>query len=173
MMQNTDPDGAAGLATAALMQSVLGAVESLVASMKAHIRFDLPRAEAWVFNSYYSQFPNAKLSDFRPDFMSMSGVFDNAAREMNDDMAKRLGVPVNLVPHLMQDTSMRQLFDADMATERADTWRRAEELVGNNLAGNDPYQLQNGQLTGNVTSSDNQSGLNNLPTEALRSRLLF
>jgi conjugal transfer/entry exclusion protein len=29
MMQNTDPDGAAGLATAALMQSVLGAVESV------------------------------------------------------------------------------------------------------------------------------------------------
>jgi hypothetical protein len=168
MLNNSDPDAAGGLAMAAMMQSVLGAVQSLVASMKAHIRFDLPRAEAWVFNNYYSQFPNAKLNDFRPDFMSMSGVFDNAAREMNEDMANRLGLPVDMMPQLMQDTSMRQLFDADMATERADTWRRAEELVDNNLAGNDPYQLQNGQLTGNVTSSDNLSGLNNLPTEGLR-----
>jgi hypothetical protein len=167
MMQ--DPNGGdSGMAIAALSQLVLGAANSLVSSMQAHIRYDLPRAEAWVFNTYYSQFPNAKLKDFQPDFMSMSGVFDNAARSMNEDMASKLGVPVDLVPQLMQDTAMRKLFDADMATERADTWHRAEELVDNNLAGNDPYQLQNGQLQGNVTSSDHQSGLQNLPTQGLR-----
>jgi Domain of unknown function (DUF4157)/Family of unknown function (DUF5995) len=168
MLKNTEPDAAGGLAMAAMMQSVLGAVQSLVASMKAHIRFDLPRAEAWVFNNYYSQFPNAKLNDFRPDFMSMSGVFDNAAREMNKDMANRLGLPVDMMPQLMQDTSMRQLFDADMATERVDTWRRAEELVSSGKAGTDPYKFDNGKLSGNVTESDNLVGLNNLPTEALR-----
>jgi Family of unknown function (DUF5995) len=167
MMNNPEPEAGGGMALATIMQLVLGAVKSLVSSMQAHIRFDLPRAEAWVFNTYYSQFPNAKLNDFRPDFMSMSGVFDNATRSMNEEMAKRLGLPVDIVPELIQDISMRHLFDADMATERADTWRRAEELV-DNLGGNNPYQLENDQLTGNITSSDNLSGLNNLPTEALR-----
>ena len=166
--KNSAHNGAGPLIINAQTQSVLGAAKSLVSSMQAHIRYDLPRAEAWVFNTYYSQFPSAKLKDFQPDFMSMSGVFDNAARSMNEDMASKLGLPVDLVPQLMQDTVMRNLFDADMATERADTWHRAEELVDNKLAGNDPYQLQNGQLQGNVTSSDNQSGLQNLPTQGLR-----
>jgi Family of unknown function (DUF5995) len=156
------------MAAAAMTQSVLGAANSLVASMKAHIRFDLPRAEAWVFNSYYSQFPNAKLNNFQPDFMSMSGVFDNAAQTMNEDMAKRLGLPIHWVPQLMQDTTMRQLFDADMATERADTWQRAEELVDSGRAGANPYKFEDGKLAGNATKSDNLSGLNNLPTEGLR-----
>ena len=160
--------GGGGIAMAAITQRVLGAANSLVASMKAHIRFDLPRAEAWVFNSYYSQYPNAKLNNFQPDFMSMSGVFDNAAQKMNEDMATRLGLPIDWVPQLMQDTTMRQLFDADMATERADTWQRAEELVDSGRAGADPYKFEDGKLAGNATKSDNLSGLNNLPTEGLR-----
>ncbi len=168
MMNNQNPDGGAGMAVAAMMQSVLGSANSLVAAMKAHIRFDLPRAEAWVFNSYYSQYPNAKLNNFQPDFMSMSGVFDNAAQEMNGDMAKRLGLPIDWVPQLMQDTTMRHLFDADMATERADTWQRAEELVDSGQTGADPYKFEDGKLSGNATKSDNLSGLNNLPTEGLR-----
>lgn len=168
MIDSRDPDAVGGMAIAAMTQSVLGAANSLVAAMKAHIRFDLPRAEAWVFNSYYSQFPNAKLNNFQPDFMSMSGVFDNAAQEMNGDMAQRLGLPIDLVPQLMQDTTMRQFFDADMATERADTWQRAEELVNSNRAGTDPYKFDDGKLSGNATKSDNLSGLSNLQTEGLR-----
>jgi hypothetical protein len=167
MMNLTGVDGGV-MAAAAMTQSVLGAANSLVASMKAHIRFDLPRAEAWVFNSYYSQYPNAKLNNFQPDFMSMSGVFDNAAQKMNEDMATRLGLPVDWVPQLMQDTTMRHLFDADMATERADTWQRAEELVDSGQTGADPYKFENGKLSGSATKSDNLSGLNNLPTEGLR-----
>ncbi len=163
MMSGHDEGGAA---LAAVMQSVMGAVRSLIVSMQAHIRFDLPRAEAWVFNSYYSQF-GASLSDFRADFMSMSGIFDNAGRRMNEDMAQKLGVPVDLIPQLMQDTSMR-LFDADMATERADTWQRAEELIASGQAGADPYTLQNGTLEGNVTQGDHLSGLQNLPNQDLR-----
>jgi len=168
MMHPLTPEDPQGGAMAFLMQSVMGAVKSLVSSMQAHIRFDLPRAEAWVFNSYYSQYEGVNLADFRPDFMSMSGVFDNAARDMNQHMAQKLGVPVDLVPQLMQDTAMRQFFDADMATERADTWHRAEELVSSGNGGADPYRLQDGRLEGNVTQSDNLSGLNNLPTESMR-----
>jgi len=138
--------------------------------MQAHIRFDLPRAEAWVFNSYYSQFPGARMADFRADFMSMAGVFDNAGRDMNGEMARRLGIPVDLMPALVQDTAMRSgIFDADMSTERADTWRRAEELQQSGLAGADPYKMgPGGGLTGDVTQSDNTSGLQGLPTTDLR-----
>ncbi|MBD2124762.1 DUF4157 domain-containing protein [Trichocoleus sp. FACHB-262] len=147
-------------------------VVSLTAAMKAHIRYDLPRSETWVFNSYYSHFPEAKLDNFRADFMSMSGVFDNAAQEMNGDMVKKLGIPDGaitwLMPQLVQDASMRLWFKADMAAERADTWQRAEELVFSGKTANDPYRSKNGKLEGDVTQSDSLSEINNLPTKSLR-----
>ena len=49
---------------------------------------------------------------------------------MLPDMAEKLGVPVDLMPRMIQDTSMSYLFGADMAAERADTWRRAVALGG-------------------------------------------
>jgi hypothetical protein len=165
MLENTDPDAAAGLALASMMQSVLGPAQSLVSSMQAHIRYDLPRAEAWVFNSFYSGFPEARLGDFRADFMSMSGVFDDAARRMNTEMADRIGLPVDLMPQLMQDTTMRYMFDADMSTERADTWRRAEMLVSEGQAGTNPYGREG---SGDVTSSDNTSGVGRISDPNLR-----
>lgn len=131
--------------------------------MKAHIRYDLPRAEAWVFNTYYSGTPGVTLADFRPDFMAMTGVFDRAGQQMNAEMAERLALPVDLIPRMVQDGSMATLFDADMATERADTWQRAEELVEGGQMGNGPYQIGGaGQVSGNVTSSDNMSSLSGL-----------
>lgn len=157
-----------GVATAYLSSLVMGSLRSLVAGMQAHIRADLPRAEAWVFNSYYRHMPGVTLDDFRTDFMSMSGVFDNAGREMNAHLSELLSLPLDRVPQLIQDTSMRHFFDADMSTERADTWRRAQELSAAGLAGTDPYQIQPGGLRGNVTDADHMSGLQQLPSEALR-----
>ncbi len=165
MLENTDPDAAAGLAAASLMQSVLGPVQSLVRSMQAHIRYDLPRAEAWVFNSFYSGFPEARLGDFRADFMSMSGVFDEAGRRMNTEMAERIGLPVDMMPQLLQDTAMRYLFDADMSTERADTWRRAELLVDEGQSGVNPYSAEG---SGNVTRGDHLSGIGRISDTNLR-----
>ena len=60
----------------AMTQEVLGAMSSLTVSMKAHIRYDLPRAETWVFNQDYRRLPGVRQDDFMPDFMSMSGVFE-------------------------------------------------------------------------------------------------
>lgn len=160
------PNVAAGVDLAELIQRVMGPVESLVASMQAHIRFDLPRAEAWVFNTHYGSVADASLGDFRSDFMRMSGVFDDAGREMNLEIARRIGVPVDWMPYLLQDSSMRYWFDADMATERADTWRRAEELVG--TAGTGPYTLTDAGLRGDVTASDNLSTIGAIPTVSLR-----
>ena len=58
--------------------------------------------------------PDVHQADFMPDFMSMSGVFDRAGEAMLPDMAEKLGVPVDLVPRMVQDTSMNYLFGADM-----------------------------------------------------------
>lgn len=102
-------------------------VDSLVASMLAHIRYDLPRAEAWVYNTHYkSQTPTIKT--FMTDFMTMGGVFDNAGREMQAVIAAKGSGLAGITPKMAQDMSMRYLYGADMTKERADTWKRAEEL---------------------------------------------
>lgn len=61
---------------------------------------------------------------------------------------------------------MRYWFDADMATERADTWRRAEELIGS--AGTGPYTLTDAGPQGDVTASDTLSTIGAIPTVSLR-----
>jgi hypothetical protein len=176
---------AAGIVSASMVRQLVRATESLVASMQAHIRFDLPRAEAWVFNSYYAnQRPDdgsnkvdyhpARMQDFQPDFMSMTRVFDQAATRMNREMAQRIGIPpalmTTLMPRLVQDWAMTNMMDANMATERADTWRRAEALVSEGKAGTDPYRDQGGQLTGDVTTTQQPAGtgLGSLSDPSLR-----
>lgn len=145
----------------------MDAVEALVQSMLAHIRFDLPRAEAWIFNSYYKSQNNISITDFKADFMSMSGIFDKAGERMNEDiytkfswMAKGLMKASNWP--LTQDLFMRYWHDADMTSERADTWRRAEMLTEKGLATDDPYKISNGEISGNVTQKDHQSNLGKL-----------
>jgi hypothetical protein len=153
----------------ALTQNVLGAMSSLTVSMKAHIRYDLPRAEAWVFNGGYRQMPGVQQNDFMGDFMSMSGVFDKAGEAMLPDMAEKLGVPVDLVPRMMQDTSMHYLFGADMATERADTWRRALAMGAEHPDDVGPYSREpGGAIQGDTTSGDNMSGITGLADPNLR-----
>ncbi len=156
-----DDDGS-GAATNLLVQEVMQAGEALTISMKAHIRYDLPRAEAWVFASDYAGMPGTRQQDFQSDFFSMSGVFDQAARDFAPEMAHAIGVPTDLVPQLMQDTSMRYIFSADMATERADTWARATALGSSGGAG--PYHedptTHGIQGSGNVVAgADGQGNL--------------
>ena len=138
-------------------------VTSLVSSMQAHIRYDLPRAEAWVFNSYYSHMDGAQMKDFAPDFMSMMDVFERSANEMNPVLGDLHHLPADIMPRSLQDIAMSRWFDADMAKERAVTWERAEQLDAQSLVGQDPYsEGANNSLVGDVTSSDNLSNIKNL-----------
>lgn len=143
-------------------------VWSLVRSMQAHIRYDLPRAEAWVYQSNYSQMDGADISQFEPDFMSMGGVFDRAAARMNTDIADLHHLPADVMPRSLQDLAMARWFDADMATERADTWERTEALVNEGLVGPDPYRDTGSELQGDVTNADHMSNLQQLSAERLR-----
>ena len=169
MLEMQDPDAAGGAALNALTQTVLGAMTAMTVSMKAHIRYDLPRAEAWVFNQGYRAMPHVTQDDFMADFMSMSGVFDRAGEAMLPDMAEKLGVPVDLVPRMVQDTSMNYLFGADMATERADTWRRALALGAEHPDDVGPYGRDAaGHITGDTTQSDQMSAIAGLSDPSLR-----
>lgn len=161
--------GIVGLIGSVAAARVYAAAQSLVVSMQAHIRFDLPRAEAWVFQHYYQGQGSATIKDFHPDFNSMTDVFEQATDHMNADIAKRTGVPVKQMPRILQDLALDYWFEANMATERADTWQRTEALVNNRLAGKDPYTAQtDGKLGGNVTASNHQSGLQAIPDADLR-----
>jgi hypothetical protein len=150
---------------------VLAATQAMVVCMQAHIRYDLPRAEAWVFNSLYAHMPNASIADFHKDFMAMGPVFDAATTEMMPIMAKRLGLPVHWTPQDVMDIAMTYMMDADMAAERADTWERAEALANEGLAGQGPYATDESgdtaALKGDTTQSDNMSMLDQTSDKSL------
>jgi hypothetical protein len=142
------------------------AVWNLVDSMLAHIRFDLPRAEAWIFNSYYKPMKGVKFDDFKPDFMSMGPIFDNAGKRMNSVIEDNNRIfkytLAKLTPAMAQDFYMTYFEEADMAAERADTWKRAEMLVEQGLNTDDPYVIKDGQVIGNVTAGDHRKGVDSL-----------
>ncbi len=143
----------------------MDAVECIVQSMLAHIRFDLSRAEAWVYNSYYRP-KGMDITDFQSDFMSMQGIFDDAARRMNDDIYNKFSWVTKglmlITPSMAQDLFMTYWYDANMASERADTWQRVEALVKNELAANDPYTIKGNKIYGNITKSDYETNLQKL-----------
>ncbi|WP_155298804.1 eCIS core domain-containing protein [Deinococcus kurensis] len=153
-------------------------VFSLVSAMLAHIRFDLPRAESWVAQSYQKAY-GAKPSDFRADFFRMSGVFDNASRSMFADMKKLLPDKVGGAAKAIDAMSylnwtsgaMRHLLGADMSAERLETWRRMEMMVAQGKVPPNPYTLRDGRLVGNVAGNvpgQNIAPLSQIQPERMR-----
>ncbi|MEM7039108.1 MAG: DUF5995 family protein, partial [Bacteroidota bacterium] len=145
----------------------LDGIQCLVQSMLAHIRFDLPRCEAWVFNSYYSHLPGVKIQDFKEDFMSMAGIFDDAGDRMNAVIYEYASWyfgkwMMSITPKMMEQIVMSYYHDADMGAERADAWKRAEMLVDDGLAGDDPYKITGDTISGDVTTDDNESNIGKL-----------
>ncbi len=142
------------------------AVWNLVDSMLAHIRFDLPRAEAWIYNSYYKPMRGVEFGDFKPDFMSMGPIFDKAGNRMNSVIEANNSIfrytLAKLTPTMAQEFYLAYFEEADMAAERADTWKRAEMLVEKGLNTDDPYTIKDGQVTGDVTKGKHRSGVDQL-----------
>lgn len=157
---------AAALSTSKLMSDPKGlpaeaatSVWSMVAAMLAHIRFDLPRAEAWVFEQYQRKY-GAKLSDVRGDFFRMTGVFDLAASRMMTVIQEKVGnvnaaVVKGMAANNLSDELMRDALGADMAAERLTTWRRMEAMVKQGIVPKNPYTLSGGTLRGDITASLN------------------
>jgi hypothetical protein len=142
------------------------AVFNLVDSMIAHIRYDLPRAEAWIYNSHYKQMPGVNFSDFKPDFMSMGPIFDDAGLRMNKVINDNNGIFKTLIaswmPSMLQDWGMTYFLDADMGAERADTWKRAEMLVAEGKDTDDPYRIADGKIKYDITTGDHLKNIGSL-----------
>jgi hypothetical protein len=158
------------------MPETVGIVFSLISSMLAHIRFDLPRALAWVMQDYNNKF-GAKPTDLRSDFFSMSGVFDNATQQMFPLIQKALKANQETILGIIgEDDAVQQVTDrnwigmamrtwlnADMNLERLEAWERAEIMFRTGMASNNPYTLNSSnQLQGNVTNGNHQGMLGNV-----------
>ena len=145
------PDGGSGLG------GLRGVVASVVAASRAHIRFDLPRAMAWVHltpSDRPDENDDPEFSSHIADFMAMAAVFERAARAANIDVARHTRLPVHLMPRPLQDWGMRFMFRADLIQERAYAWECAEALVSSHSVVANPYtEPEPGRLEGDVTTA--------------------
>ena len=134
-------------------QSTLPAVvASVVAASRAHVRFDLPRAMAWVHATRLGGPGGDDFVSHITDFMAMAAVFERATIAANADVARNTGLPVQFMPRQLQEWGMRFLFRADLIHERAFAWECAEALVATHTAGDNPYtEPEAGRLEGDVT----------------------
>lgn len=95
---------------------------ALLPSMQAHIRFDLPRAIAFVVNDYRRFVPEFTPDDLKPDFDAMKEVFEKAQRDLRPEIVFRgawalvggLNADKRLFPHVFPIMSERQV-----------TWQKA------------------------------------------------
>lgn len=129
-------------------------VASVVAASRAHVRFDLPRAMAWVHATPVSGMADTDFNSHVSDFMAMAAVFERATLAANVDVAKQTKLPLKLMPRQVQEWGMRFLFRADLIEERAFAWECAQQLVATHSAGTNPYtETEAGQLEGDITST--------------------
>jgi len=103
--------------------------EALIPSMEAHIRFDLPRAIATVYEEKYDGIPGLTMGDFEPDFNAMGPVFDKATADIQPEMDEvtRLWDPGHYGP--AQQVGFPFMFNVPM--ERRHAWEKAEVVANN------------------------------------------
>lgn len=104
-------------------------MKALLPSMEAHIRFDLPRAIASVYNLHYSGILLDGMKEFKIDFFEMHEVFDKAnealTNEINDEEGRgRLIDPTSW--DWLQEAGFPFVFNVGLERELA--WEKAEFL---------------------------------------------
>ena len=134
---------------------------NITLSLYAHIRYDLPRAIIWVYNSFYQN--SNSLKDFDNDYFNMTEVFNRAINRILDDIylsSITKGLAEDNVP--VQENLFELFEGTNIGVERGSAWRRAELLLkeSSNLKG--PYKIENTTVEGNVLKKDNFSLLNDL-----------
>jgi Ser/Thr protein kinase RdoA (MazF antagonist) len=128
----------------------------LLPSIESHIRFDLPRAIAAVFEAHYAS-SGLELRAFKADFDRMQIVFDRASEAVQKDIARITGerTPVRsrLDPgrsELLQKVGFPFVFNTP--TERQYAWERAEDLVALHAQGlHDQPEMQRELESGHAT----------------------
>ena len=133
--------------------SIRAVVASVVASSRAHVRFDLPRAMTWAHLNRPGGCGEGGIGAHISDFMAMAAVFEQATTAANVDVARHTRLPVQYMPTRLQEWGMRFVFRADLIHERAYAWECAEALVASGGAGANPYaEPVPGRLEGDVTA---------------------
>jgi Family of unknown function (DUF5995) len=134
-------------------------LDSLLPSMEAHIRFDLPRAIASCYDTNYAGIPGLSMGDFRADFDKMEPVFTAAQANLQPEIdqynSKEWGVdPGNW--HWMQSLCFPFKFDIPMEREQA--WEKASAIVDGHAQGiTDQSQMQS-RLEAYITGAHPFSG---------------
>ncbi|ONI87589.1 hypothetical protein ALI144C_09420 [Actinosynnema sp. ALI-1.44] len=110
---------------------------ALLPSMEAHIRFDLPRAIAAMYEQHYAGLPNVTLADFHEDYNRMAPVFEKATADLRPEIQETatLGSYDPMSWGWLQDTGMPFMFDIPM--ERDHSWEKATTIVSGHQRGVD------------------------------------
>jgi hypothetical protein len=111
-------------------------LNSLLPSMQAHIRFDLPRAIASVFETYYQGIPGLSIADFHADFDRMGPIFEKSQADVTPEIDAFCGRDKRPDPggwHWLQGLGFPFIFNIPM--ERMQAWEKAEAIVGGHLRG--------------------------------------
>ena len=151
----------------ALTEGSRAVLSALLPSMQAHIRFDLPRAIAGCYNTYYAGIPTLSMGDFQPDFNAMGPVFDRAQAELNPEIQEACGI-TDPGTWAIAQSQFPKFFD--IVKERSTTWTKAETIamaqqrglnnadtervtrtvtgVGNPMSGASDYQVDGQDISG-------------------------
>ncbi len=112
----------------------MGILDALLPSMQAHIRFDLPRAIAAVYETHYAD-SGRSLSDFAADYHRMQPVFDKASLDLLPEIKAQTGGLDPGTWQWVQRSGMKVIFN--VPHERQIAWEKAELIVQGHREGID------------------------------------
>ncbi|MBO0868331.1 MAG: aminoglycoside phosphotransferase family protein, partial [Micromonosporaceae bacterium] len=99
---------------------------AMLPSMQSHIRFDLARAIAAVYEEHYASL-GMGLGEFAADFEGMQPVFERAQADLLPEIQEKTGLIDPGRYGWAQQIGMRVIFDVPQ--ERARVWQKALEIV--------------------------------------------
>jgi hypothetical protein len=108
-------------------------VNSLLPSFQAHIRFDLPRAIASVYERHYAGIPGISPSLFKPDYDAMSVVFQLASNAFGPEIYDACWYIDPGAYEPLRTVGFPWMFD--IALERELTWDKAARIIDAHLKG--------------------------------------
>jgi len=99
---------------------------ALLPSIEAHVRFDLPRAIAAVYQTHYAGIPGASLGAFKADFFAMAGVFERASEAVGPEIEEDMWFVDPGSWSWLRDGAFPFMFH--MGIERNQAWEKAEAI---------------------------------------------
>lgn len=99
---------------------------ALLPSVEAHVRFDLPRAIAAVYQTHYAGIPGASMGAFKADFFAMAGVFERASEAVGPEIEAEMWFVDPGSWGWLRDGAFPFMFH--MGIERNQAWQKAAAI---------------------------------------------